>query len=232
MTFNQECLESSRAALVAHMRASAQFNKKGQEDFWSGYVHWSVLQAPFTPFIVIFCNAIQKADTSDVDYDLNSLTEFVASLESCRTISEGADKLYKMCRLFLRVTKLYVAAKRQDAASRSQGVPQNKNSRYYTTVDGTQLDLSTMSQFDPYLSALGLMPETAWPTTTYSAAPTSASMNPFGEAQSIHGTNDPGLGFGAPQGNQNPMQEWFSGSRYLLNMMEPGDDLQMPDLDL
>ena len=153
-------------------------------------------------FIVLFCNAIQKADTSDVDSDIHSLSEFVTSLESCRTISEGADKLYKMCHLFLRVTKLYVAAKRQDAASRVRGISQNKHSGYYTTVDGTQLDLSTMSQFDPYLSALGLMPDTAWPTTTYS------------------------------QGNQNPMQDWFSGSRYLLNMMEPGDDLQMPDLDM
>ena len=137
-----------------------------------------------------------------------------------------------MCHLFLRVTKLYVAAKRQDAASRLRGVAQNKHSGYYTTVDGTQLDLSTMSQFDPYLSALGLMPDTAWPTTAYSTTPASASTNPFGEAQAIQNTNDSGLGFGAPQGNHNPMQDWFSGSRYLLNMMEPGDDLQMPDLDL
>ncbi|CAN9352719.1 unnamed protein product [Alternaria alternata] len=232
MSFNQECLESSRAALVAHMRASAQFNKKGQEDLWSGYVHWSVLQAPFTPFIVLFCNAIQKADTSDVDSDIHSLSEFVTSLESCRTISEGADKLYKMCHLFLRVTKLYVAAKRQDAASRVRGISQNKHSGYYTTVDGTQLDLSTMSQFDPYLSALGLMPDTAWPTTTYSTTPASANMNPFGEAQAIHNANESGVALGTSQGNQNPMQDWFSGSRYLLNMMEPGDDLQMPDLDM
>ncbi|CAN9368529.1 unnamed protein product [Alternaria alternata] len=232
MSFNQECLESSRAALVAHMRASAQFNKKGQEDLWSGYVHWSVLQAPFTPFIVLFCNAIQKADTSDVDSDIHSLSEFVTSLESCRTISEGADKLYKMCHLFLRVTKLYVAAKRQDAASRVRGISQNKHSGYYTTVDGTQFDLSTMSQFDPYLSALGLMPDTAWPTTTYSTTPASANMNPFGEAQAIHNANESGVALGTSQGNQNPMQDWFSGSRYLLNMMEPGDDLQMPDLDM
>ncbi|KAL1795657.1 hypothetical protein ACET3X_005881 [Alternaria dauci] len=233
MSFNQECLKSSRAALVAHMRASAKFNKKGQEDLWSGYVHWSILQAPFTPFIVLFCNAIQKADASDVDSDLDSLSEFVTSLESCRTISEGADKLYKMCNLFLRVTKLYVAAKRQDAASRLRGIPQNEHSGYYTTVDGTRLDLSTMSQFDPYLTALGLLPETVWPATTYSTAPTSANINPFGEAQAIHNANEGGgPGFGTPQGNQNPMQEWFSGSRYLLNMMEPGDDLQMPDVHM
>jgi hypothetical protein len=183
---------------------------------------------------VLFCNAIQHADTSDVEPDLNSLSEFVASLESCRTISEGADKLYKMCHLFLRVTKLYVAAKRREAASRIRSVPQNKQSGYYTTLDGTQLDISTMSQFDPYLSALGLMPDTAWPASTAStySAGTPASTNPFGQAQPILGANNPGSGFGAAQGNHNPVQDWFSGSRYLLNMMEPGDDLQMPDLDL
>ncbi|KAI4621865.1 hypothetical protein J4E80_004238 [Alternaria sp. BMP 0032] len=234
MSFNQECLESSRAALVAHMRASAQFNKKGQEDFWSGYVHWSVLQAPFTPFVVIFCNSIQKADTSDVEPDLNSLSEFVGSLESCRTISEGADKLYKMCHLFLRVARLYVTAKKQDAASRSRGVMQNNQSGYYTTVDGTQLDLNAMSQFDPYLSALGLMPDTAWPTT-YPSASTAATTTAFEQGEAMNNMDavgSSGFGFGASQGNSNPMQDWFSGSRYLMNLMEPGDDLQMPDLDL
>lgn len=50
MTFNQDCLQSSRSALDAHKRASKQFNKKGQEELWSGYVHWSILQAPFTPY--------------------------------------------------------------------------------------------------------------------------------------------------------------------------------------
>ncbi|KAJ8110062.1 hypothetical protein OPT61_g6993 [Boeremia exigua] len=47
--FNQECLEFSRAALVAHMRCSAQFNSKGNTELWSGYIHWSILQAPLTP---------------------------------------------------------------------------------------------------------------------------------------------------------------------------------------
>jgi hypothetical protein len=183
---------------------------------------------------VLFCNSIQKADTSDVEPDLNSLAEFVASLESCRTISEGADKLYKMCHIFLRVARLYVTAKKQDAASRSQGVIQNNQSGYYTTVDGTQLDLNAMSQFDPYLSALGLMPDTAWPTS-YPNAPTPATMTAFGPGQAMDnmtGAGTSGLGSGMPQANSNSMQEWFSGSRYLMNLMEPGDDLQMPDLDL
>jgi hypothetical protein len=41
-----------------------------------------------------------------------------------------------------------------------------------------------------------------------------------------------GLGLRPPLANHNPMQDWFSGSRYLMNLMEGGDDLQMPDLDL
>jgi hypothetical protein len=251
-SFNHECLESSRAALVAHMRANAQFNKEGQEELWSGYVHWSILQAPFTPyvtsfvmpsamptnashsFIVIFCNSIQKADASD----LSSLSDFVSSLESCRTISEGADKLYKMCHLFLQVAKLYIMAKTQDAPpSQTQSVAPNNHPDYYTTTDGTQLDLNAMAQFDPYLSALGLMPDSAWPMAgNYSPnAATSADMSNFSQGQALDNAMEPssmGLGFGPPHGNHNPVQDWFSGSRYLMNLMEAGDDLQMPDLDL
>lgn len=49
VTFNQECLESSRAALVAHMRCNSQFNTKGNEELWTGYIHWSILQVSTTP---------------------------------------------------------------------------------------------------------------------------------------------------------------------------------------
>lgn len=40
VSFNNDCLESARAALVAHQRCAAQFNVKGNEDLWSGYIHW------------------------------------------------------------------------------------------------------------------------------------------------------------------------------------------------
>jgi hypothetical protein len=186
-------------------------------------------------FIVIFCNSIQKADASD----LSSLSEFVSSLESCRTISEGADKLYKMCHLFLQVAKLYIMAKTQDTApSQTQNSALSNQHDYYTTTDGTQLDLNAMAQFDPYLSALGLMPDSAWPMAdSYDTnVVTPADMNPYLQGQTLDNgmgtTASMGLGFGLPRGNHNPVQDWFSGSRYLMNLMEAGDDLQMPDLDL
>lgn len=230
VTFTQECLEYSRAALIAHERCNAQFNTGGNEELWSGYIHWSILQAPFTPFIVVFCNAIQKSDTKD----LESLQQFVASLESCRTVSEGANKLYKMCHLFLQVAKLYIQAKRNDARSQPQSMAQPAPNNIYTTTDGTQVDLNYMTQFDPYLSALGLVPNSAWPMAGYNDTPTiSTAMETFGNTQNATATQVPdpfGTGYMSDTMPQNSVQDWFSGSRYLMNLMEAGDDMQMPDL--
>lgn len=118
-----------------------------------------------------------------------------------------------------------------------QNVPQPapNTSNFYTTTDGTQLDISTMTQFDPYLSALGLVPNSAWPMAGYadaSAMPT--AMDSFANVQNTANTQGAdvfGTGF-APNGvPQNSIQDWFSGSRYLMNLMEAGDDMQMPDLN-
>lgn len=51
VTFNQECLESSRAALMAHQRCNAQFNVKGNEELYNGYIHWSILQVRHTEIL-------------------------------------------------------------------------------------------------------------------------------------------------------------------------------------
>ncbi|KAF2629040.1 hypothetical protein BU25DRAFT_457294 [Macroventuria anomochaeta] len=231
VTFSQECLEYSRAALVAHERCNAQFNTKGNEELWSGYIHWSILQAPFTPFIVVFCDAIQKSDA----VDLETLQQFVASLESCRTVSEGANKLYKMCHLFLRVAKLYIQAKKNDARSQPQTVSKPSPNNFYTTTDGTQLDLSTMTQFDPYLSALGLVPNLAWPMAGYADTPTvPTAMNSFANMQnaaSTQGVDAFGVEYAPNGAPQNAVQDWFSGSRYLMNLMEAGDGMQISDIN-
>lgn len=174
---------------------------------------------------MVFCNALQNNDTTDIA----SLQDFVSSLESCRTLSEGADKLYRMCNLFCQVAKLYLQARMQDSTTHSQAYT-SSNSNYYTTVDGTQLDLSSMSQFDPYLSALGLMPNTVWPPTI---AGLSDNLNPYlqghGPSVAAQGPDMPGMGHSS---GVNSVQDWFSGSRYLMNMMEVGDDSQMPDINL
>jgi hypothetical protein len=136
-----------------------------------------------------------------------------------------------MCHLFLQVAKLYLQAKTQDNTSQSQTLAQPEPN-YYTTADGTQLDLNAMTQFDPYLSALGLMPNSAWPMTGYVSTPSATKMNTYPQEQNLGGPAEVDVsGMGLPNTGQNPMQDWFSGSRYLMNLMEAGDDLQMPDFN-
>ena len=138
-----------------------------------------------------------------------------------------------MCHLFLQVAKLYIQAKRNDAKNQSQTVLQPSPNNFYTTTDETQLDLSTTTQFDPYLSALGLVPNSAWPMAGYAEAPViPTAMESFANVQNVASTqraDEFGVGY-APNGVlQNSVQDWFSGSRYLMNLMEAGDDMQMPD---
>lgn len=78
-------------------------------------------------------------------------------------------------------------------------------------------DANTMTQFDPYLSALGLVPASAWPmASTFPAMP--PGMENF-----LHVTD-------GNVGNHNVVQDWFSGSRYIMGLIE--DDINMPDLNL
>jgi hypothetical protein len=182
----------------------------------------------YRSFIVIFCNAIQNTDATDVA----SLQEFVDSLESCRVVSVGADNLYKMCHLFLQVARLYLQAKTQDNTPDPQSFMSGQPN-YYTAPDGTQLDLNAMTSFDPYLSALGLMPNSAWPGAGYDNQP---GVDEFSNGQGTRGLDDFngfdmfGTGLSGTGGNQNSVQDWFSGSRYLMTLME-GEDTQMPDLN-
>lgn len=88
-----------------------------------------------------------------------------------------------------------------------------------------------MTQFDPYLSALGLMTNNAWPGGGYtgSGAPEGVDFTQGQNLNGITGYDSAGKVLPGAAG-QNSIQDWFSGSRYLMNLMEAGDDSQMPDL--
>jgi hypothetical protein len=137
-----------------------------------------------------------------------------------------------MCHLFLQVAKLYIQAKKNDPKAQPQAVTRPASNSFYTTVDGAQIDLSAMTQFDPYLSALGLVPNSAWPMTGYTdTVPT--TMDAFADvrnATNAQGAEAFGVGYTPNGASQNSIQDWFSGSRYLMNLMEAGDDTQMPAL--
>lgn len=133
-----------------------------------------------------------------------------------------------MCHLFLQVAKLYVEAKSNEAypPTTTPNSAQRDQNEFYPQEPVINLD--TMTQFDPYLSALGLMPNAGFSMTAFLAAHTNSNVDGFASG-SFDANMAPG-GSGSGPGNATTVHDWFSGSRYLLNLME--DDIHMPDLNL
>lgn len=83
--------------------------------------------------------------------------------------------------------------------------------------------LNTATQFDPYLSALGLISNGPWPMPGFS--PMGMEADVFARAGP-----DASMGPNTQPGTAANAQDWFSGSRYLMNLME--DDTRMPDFNM
>lgn len=132
--FNDECIAAARAAFTSHLAcmehtASSQF-------LVSAYLHWTILYAPFVPFIVLFTHVIQASDKDD----LRRLEEFVTSLQGSRTLSKAIDKLHRLCRIMCDVATLYVEAKEAEKQT-------------------TDMDMAPVgNDFNMYLSQLGFLP--------------------------------------------------------------------------
>ncbi|CAN9407683.1 unnamed protein product [Alternaria alternata] len=228
-TFSQECLESSRAALIAHMRSNAKFNTGEKTELWAGYVQWSILQAPLTPFMVLFSNAIQQTDPTD----LKSLADFVTSLESCREFSAGAEKLYKMCLLFSKVAGFYIQAKIQERQTAQMPSSSGLEQGYTDAINAdAPIDLDTIAQFGPHLSALGFVSDPMWSTTEHAPGMTTQGQEfyvPELEVDNVSGSDGLGTRYDTEGVSHNSIQDWFAGSRYLNGFIDTGIDMQMPE---
>ncbi|ORY67589.1 fungal-specific transcription factor domain-containing protein [Pseudomassariella vexata] len=129
--FADECLDTARAAMRTHQEA---MNMMSDPSLTVVYLHWTILYAPFIPFIVIFCHAIE---TSNAD-DLRCLELFVQSLQGSSHISPAIDKLHQLSRMLYNVALLYVEAKAQQAMDQAM--------------------IPVGNEFDMYLSQLGFIP--------------------------------------------------------------------------
>ncbi|KAK6064069.1 fungal specific transcription factor domain protein [Seiridium cupressi] len=132
--FASECVEAARVAFQQHheclriaMSPIAQ----------TGYIHWTLLFAPFTPLIVIFCHAIESLDEAD----LLQLEGFASSIEHVSPLSEAIEQLYRLAQALYNIALLYVKAKKSQV--------------------GMQGTVPLERDFEAYLTQLGLtMPDT------------------------------------------------------------------------
>jgi hypothetical protein len=132
--FNDECIKAARAAFTAHeecmsLTSPSQFLRMA-------YLHWTILYAPFVPFVVLFCHVIGTSDQED----LERLGNFLTGLETARAVSRAIDKLYRLCKIMYDIAKMYVEAKESEK----------------TTLDADMVPVE--NDFNVYLSQLGLMP--------------------------------------------------------------------------
>ncbi|KAI0531635.1 fungal-specific transcription factor domain protein [Xylaria digitata] len=102
--FADECIDAARASMRVHLEATAMMD---QQSLKIVYIHWTILYAPFIPFIVIFCLVIETSDAED----LSRLRDFVCSLEPACEVSSSVRKLHQLCQVLYNVAELYVEAK-------------------------------------------------------------------------------------------------------------------------
>ena len=106
----------------------------------------TLLNAPITPFTVVFCHIIAHPFTTTADLSL--LADFVATLTELRRFSDGMVKLSRLCDIFCKVATLYVRAKDKEASQRvDAGDP---------SLDW--IGQSAVHDIDQYLSTIGFVP--------------------------------------------------------------------------
>ncbi|PYH60922.1 putative C6 transcription factor [Aspergillus niger CBS 101883] len=198
-TFIHECIETARSALEVHQGCMAEV-KEMTEHIKAAYFHWTILYAPFVPFIVIFCHAIAVSSWDD----LARLEDFVASLQPNCFLSEAISKLYQLCQVLSNVARLYIEAKEQVQVKEDQ-------------------DLASVGQeFDVYLSALGLAPMSADDSYgAWASAPVPAGSAPGDARGTMEGQ------YSGPMPQTSQLGNWFSGNQHMMGLLE--EDISLFD---
>ena len=88
-------------------------------------------------------------DHANGHVDLQLLSDFVETLKPARQVSGTVDRFHSLCSMFYQIAEAYISAKSQEAV---------------------------MTEFDDYLSTLGLLPQTAGLENDFALAGSGASM--------------------------------------------------------
>jgi hypothetical protein len=158
----------------------------------------TILYAPFTPFIVLFCHTIETVNT----HDLQRLEEFVQSLEGTRGASHASEKLHRLCQVLYNIAMMYVESKHE-----CQGQDQGQQA-----ANGQPSALD--NELNMYLNALGFMAPDAhhnnFPQPVVAAA----------DGENVMMNNNPDMGPEDPQFQTSHLGDWFSGNRHMMRLLE------------
>ncbi|KAK3301852.1 uncharacterized protein B0T15DRAFT_442060 [Chaetomium strumarium] len=121
-TFTADCIQAARETLAKHQECMAVV-ERSLVGLFSTYMSWTILYAPFVPFIVLFCQVIETKDRTDLD----RLHAFVSSLQlekvdSSGGVSDAIDKLRRLFQVLYSVATQYVDQSHTEAHQPSMEV--------------------------------------------------------------------------------------------------------------
>ncbi|KAJ3548449.1 hypothetical protein NM208_g994 [Fusarium decemcellulare] len=202
LAFTSPCIQAARATLQRHHDFLTVFEDMTSL-YFMGYVHWILLLAPFTPFIVLFCHAIECQDETD----LSHLQAFISSIKSAPAASEAAAKMHRLFQVLYNVALRYLEF--QSSASKA-GQAQSKDTlNTYLTTLGLPILNQNVHQHDN----LDLQPD--------------ATLGAESQ-QALHGGVDTFMGVDEIDptvwmGNMAGLEEWFDGNHQLINLLDDVD---------
>ncbi|KAI8410230.1 hypothetical protein FOFC_10084 [Fusarium oxysporum] len=199
VTFIPECIEAARATLHRHQDCMDLLGRDNTVYFPS-YVHWTLLFAPFIPFIVVFCQVIETQDQTD----LARLHSFCTSLETTIQLSDAAAKTYRLFQVLYTVALRYIEF-------RTSTPP----------ADQTQAS----AELNNYLAALGFPPaglnNGVQQSTHMDPSQADAFSQPLGDMSMLDGADGQrGANTMMWMGNTAQLGEWFNSSQQMMELLE------------
>ncbi|KAL4963268.1 fungal specific transcription factor domain-containing protein [Aspergillus stella-maris] len=98
-----KCINAAQTALQRHHDCMAVI-RRNPPIYFCKYIHWTLLFAPFSPFIVIFCHIIETQDAAL----LRHLHSFVESIQSAPHVSDAAARMYRLFLVLYNVAMRYL----------------------------------------------------------------------------------------------------------------------------
>ena len=166
---------------------------------WTVVCHWVLLHTPLTAFMSIFCHLVtHPQDSGSADFEL--LSKFVASLQPAQRLSEGIERFYNLCSIFVKVAQAYLQAKMQHRGTAAEGATDG------TLVPAPQANFSNLDQGYSRLTSLTLS------SGNEAAAANQFNLNYFSDTNHVE-DDQQYLDLMDPQ-------DWYSGNASLYSLLE------------
>ncbi|KAM5385702.1 hypothetical protein ACJZ2D_000901 [Fusarium nematophilum] len=201
--FVPDCIEAARATLQRHQAFLATFEDL-TSTYFATYMHWTLLFAPFTPFIVLFCHIIE----SKSEADLNRLHAFATSIESAPPLSDAASKMRHLFQVLYNVALHYV-----ECISVPSGGQAQANDNFALNANLTALGFPPINHED------GGQQDVTWVPAQDQSASLQHALD--GDATALEGLD--GQGGTHPTmwiGHTMELEEWFKGNHNMMGLLE------------